>query len=242
MKKIIVIMYILSFFGCNQNSSQIEYNSGSVLNDLTNSVVLITKNYSTEDKITLSSTDKMFYASGFSIITDHSISYILTNQHVCNMRDAALYTITNSLGNKYKAEFIRIDPFADICLLKTKAVIKPIKLARKNALRGDRIFIIGAPDSVYPMIVDGIVSGYYNMHMKDDKTSEEDGEFEINFRSQVTSVPIYPGSSGSPAIDINGQVVGIAFATNYEKDHISFIVPISEVHRFLNVAENVQFN
>lgn len=201
------------------------------------SVVKIEVKYHIQDKLTLSMIQKRYSATGFSILTTDTVSLILTNQHVCSMGADAEYLLILQSGENVKAKFIRVDEFADVCLLNTKSFIPALKLANENALQADRIITIGGPEGMYPIIVDGIMSGYYNMNMKKDE--DEDGSFEIHFRSQVMSAAVYPGSSGSPVFNMSGKVIGIVFAVFRDKEHISYIVPISEVLRFLDTSDYV---
>lgn len=220
---------------------KITYSSSSkALKQATSSVVKISVDYQVQDKITLATVQKAYFATGFSIAATDVVSFVLTNKHVCDMGPNANYTLTLQSGGKVQATFVRVDPFADICLLKANGMIPPLKLAKDNASQGDRILSIGGPDGAYPLIIEGFVSGYHNMHMRSD--SDEDGDFEVHFRAQVISAPVYPGSSGSPVFDVNGEVVGIVFAVRGEKEHIAFIVPISEVLRFLDTSEFVHMN
>jgi len=221
-------------------SHKISYNSPVALKNITSSVVKIGVEYITQDKITLAMVQRGHFATGFSIVATDAVSFVLTNKHVCAMGAAANYILTLQSGEKVLARFIRSDPFADICLLGTASVIPQLKLANDNASQGDRIVTIGGPDGVYPLLVDGLMSGYGNMDMRNEQ--DEDGEFEVHFRAQVMSAPVYPGSSGSPVVDVNGEVIGIVFAVRGEKEHIAFIVPISEVWRFLQIKEYVHMN
>ena len=216
------------------------YSSPKAVAESAKSVVRISVDYISEDKITFSSVGRSYTATGFSIATQNDTSFILTNQHVCNMGASVSYVIRTQSGEKVRARFIRADSFADICLLQAVAVIQPLTLAKSNASQGDRVITIGNPDGVFPIIVDGMVSGYHNMHMQND--SDDDGRFEVNFRAQVISAPIYQGSSGSPVINIDGDVVGVVFAVRDGKEHIAFMVPISEVWRFVDLSEYVYMN
>lgn len=235
-----LVLAFIMLAGC-ACTSKITYGSSSkALKQATSSVVKITVNYIVQDKTTLAQVQKGYFATGFSFKTTDVVSFVLTNKHVCAMGADAEYTLTLQSGAKVRAVFVRTDPFADLCLLKANGIIPPLELAKDNATQGDRVLSIGGPDGAYPLIVEGFVSGYFNMNMGNDP--DEDGDFEVHFRSQLVSAPIYPGSSGSPVFAVNGEVVGIVFAVRREKEHIAFIVPISEVHRFLDTSEYVHMN
>lgn len=238
-RNILFIGFICSLLtGCNK----FQYSSSTEIKHAIQSTVKISVEYVADDKITLSSTYKAYWASGFSIITDpdKNKSYILTNKHVCEMRQRANYELTLSDGSIMKAKYVLSDSFADICLLEANGVLSPLVLASQNATQGERIITMGAPDGAFPIVVDGLVCGYHDMHMQADST--DDGPFEVNFRAQIISAPIYQGSSGSPVLNVDGKVVGIIFAVRTNKEHIAFMVPISEVLRFLDRSEYVHMN
>lgn len=237
--KLAIVIALLMSVGC-ACTSKISYNSPKIIKKATNSVVKISVDYISQDKITFATIEKAYFATGFSIATGDTVSFVLTNRHVCDMEDKANYVLTLQSGEQVKAKFIKSDVFADICLLKTVASIPALTLSKQNASQGDRVLTIGGPDGVFPIIVDGIISGYHNINMKNEP--EDDGEFEVHFRAQVMSAPVYPGSSGSPMMNTNGDVVGIVFAVRGEKEHIAFIVPVSEIWRFLDIEEYVHMN
>jgi len=233
-------LVLLMTAGCASTPKITYHSSSKVLKEVTSSVVKITVDYQVQDKVTLATVQKVYFATGFSFKTTDVVSFVLTNKHVCNMGPNANYTLTLQSGGKVQAVFVRSDPFADVCLLKANAIIPPLSLAKRNATQGDRVLSIGGPDGAYPLIVEGFISGYYNMHMRND--DDDDSDFEVHFRAQVMSAPVYHGSSGSPVFDVNGEVIGIVFAVRGEKEHIAFIVPISEVRRFLDNSEYVYMN
>ncbi len=231
------LFFIFSIFiiSCQNDT----YGSPDYIKQAIKSVVKVSVDYVVEDKITLSSLRKSYVASGFSIYTDSNTnkSYILTNKHVCEMRSAAHYALTLSTGEVLSALYVRSDSFADICLIETTGSILPLALSRKNATQGERIVTIGAPDGIFPIIVDGTICGYYDIEMHNG--INDDAMSNVNFRAQTISAPIYHGSSGSPVLNMHGNVAGIVFAVRNEKEHISFMVPISEVIRFLDITEYV---
>ena len=234
MRKSVILMFVLLIAGC---SKQITYNSPEAILKITRSVVRITAEYVTDDRLTLAPIYAGSSGTGFSIAAGDKdrTSFILTNKHICSMEKAASYTLTTYTGIEVPAQFVAIDRDADVCLLRAKNTIAPLVLSDSDAILGERIIVVGAPDGIYPIVVDGIVSKYSYEHM----TSEpyDNGPFEVSFRAQMISAPTYFGNSGSPVVGVDGHVKGIVFAVHTEegseKEHIAFMVPVEVVHRFL---------
>jgi S1-C subfamily serine protease len=56
----------------------------------------------------------------------------------------------------------------------------------------------------------------------------------IKLDTLQTTTVIYGGNSGSPAVNMWGNVIGVVFAGNRSQEHDNYIVPLSEVKRVLN--------
>jgi S1-C subfamily serine protease len=173
--------------------------------------------------------------TGFSIGStngDNTGSDLLTNHHVCAKAGNAEYTIIDYTGKRYNATFVRNAPEADLCLLHTEAIIKPARLAEQDPKFGDYLVAIGAPHGQFPNVTTGFTSGYCPVDF--------DGEgVEIHVVAICTSVPIYSGSSGSPAFGVDGKVYGIFFAARVDAEHMSYMIGVGEILRFLNTTNNV---
>jgi S1-C subfamily serine protease len=131
--------------------------------------------------------------SGF-FISDNG--RIVTNRHVINnmanvaakTEDGAMYRITGVLADSVSL---------DLAVLKADAKEVRFLAIQGEALPevGSRIAVIGSPNALEGTVSEGNVSAI---------RSEDNGTW-----IQITA-PISPGSSGSPVLDGNGRVVGIA--------------------------------
>jgi uncharacterized RDD family membrane protein YckC len=125
---------------------------------------------------------------------------ILTAHHV--IEDAASITVVFSDGRRSEAAVERRSPANDVALLRINAATPTyLPLARPRSTKvGDQVFVIGFPliDELgdEAKFTEGSVTALSG-------SSGEGAQFQM-------SVPIQPGSSGSPVIDQNGHVVGIA--------------------------------
>jgi|SRR5580692_5949148 serine protease Do len=96
------------------------------------------------------------------------------------------------------SSFERVDfvaPNADLAILKFFAVDVPyLRLgSSQSAVEGQHILVIGNPGGLQGTVSDGLISAF-----------REDRSY-----MQITA-PISPGSSGSPVLDEEGKVIGVA--------------------------------
>lgn len=226
-----ILLLVLAFFmsSCAHISAP---NSPERLTEYSKSTVIVKVQALATNEVTGRSELVGWSGTGFSIKKDEEGSTILTNKHVCEAGVNASYTLTDFTGKRFKATFVRVAPHTDLCLLRTEALIKPVKLAKRDARKGEHIFVVGAPRGVFPNFTDGYVSGYCFIDMAGEN-------FEVHLRAVCTSVPIYPGNSGSPAFNDNGEVVGIMFAGRRDSEHMTVMVPAELIHQFLDTSNDM---
>jgi Trypsin-like peptidase domain len=157
----------------------------------------------------------MKFGTGFFISSD---GQLITNRHVIDGASSvvALDRLGASLplGRVMSVE----DQFGpDIVLLKFHVKDVPfLKLRESDDIaEGDKVIVIGNPAGLYGTVSDGIVSGFRTKFL---------GVPLI----QITA-PISPGSSGSPVLDENGEVIGVATLTNSQGQNLNFAIASSEI-------------
>lgn len=172
--------------------------------------------------------------SGFFISSDK----IITNRHVIEKSTRVEVHLVN--GAKYTAKgVLAIDGEGDLALLQVdipKELAVPLTLAKNAPLQGESIVVIGNPFGLEGSVSNGIVSA----------VREIPGYGKI---IQITA-PISPGSSGSPVVNMLGQVVGVATLQAVEGQSLNFAVPserisqlkITEVQSFASLAAETQKN
>jgi len=134
--------------------------------------------------------------SGFFITED---GYLITNFHV--VKDSR--NVKVKIGaDIYPAEVVHVDKDNDLALLKISGKFKPLCISTNGAQLGEGVFTIGFPDIVVqgtePKYTDGKISSLAGIQ-------DDPKEYQI-------SVPVQPGNSGGPLVDMNGNVVGIVVA------------------------------
>jgi Do/DeqQ family serine protease len=143
--------------------------------------------------------------------------HIVTSWHV--VKGATQITVQLSDGRSLPAQLAGADPRTDIAVLKIQAEgLSPIAFGDSDKVRvGQTVFAVGNPFGLQETVTQGIISAKGRRD-----TSEAGNEF---FQ---TSTSINPGNSGSPLIDIRGQVIGInksIFSKSGGSEGIAFAIP-----------------
>lgn len=134
--------------------------------------------------------------SGFFITGD---GYLITNFHV--VKGANKVKVKTSSGI-FPAKIVKTDPEDDLALLKVSGQFKPLPISKGDAQLGEAVFTIGFPDiilqGIQPKYTDGKISSLPGIR-------DDPKDYQI-------SVPVQPGNSGGPLVDMSGNVVGIVEA------------------------------
>lgn len=138
---------------------------------------------------------------------------IVTNWHV--LSDSCSAEIKTSKGKIYPiSKVLAEDKDNDLILLSikiTQSEVRPLSVTSTIPQVGERIIVIGSPLGFEQTVSDGIVSAVRDIQ----------GFGKI---IQI-SAPISPGSSGSPVINMKGEVIGIASFQIVEGQNLNFAIP-----------------
>lgn len=163
--------------------------------------------------------------SGFFI----SKNQIITNRHVIEKSSRVEVHLLN--GKKYTASgVVAIDGEGDLAVLQVEVPAEsafPLIITPEIPQEGESILVIGNPYGLEGSVSNGIVSA----------VREFPGYGKI---IQITA-PISPGSSGSPVVNMRGQVIGVATLQAAEGQSLNFAVPGERITR-LKINELKTFN
>ncbi|MCC6329376.1 MAG: tetratricopeptide repeat protein [Acidobacteria bacterium] len=158
--------------------------------------------------------------SGFFIASDR----IITNRHV--IERAARVEIHLVDGKKFPVKgVLAVDGEGDLALLKVEmpsVVTSALPISKGVPQEGESILVVGNPFGLEGSVSNGIVSA----------VREISGYGKI---IQITA-PISPGSSGSPVVNMYGQVIGVATLQAAEGQSLNFAVPAERILQ-LKVSE-----
>jgi S1-C subfamily serine protease len=126
--------------------------------------------------------------------------YVVTNNHVVSESNNVV--LISAFGQEIPAWTVLRDEASDIALLEVSDWHKlpaALPLASSQAKLGTSVFTIGFPRAdvmgTTPKLSDGVISGVNGL--RDDPASYQ------------TTVPIHPGNSGGPLVNMKGEVVGV---------------------------------
>lgn len=155
----------------------------------------------------------LLQGSGFFI----SPARVVTNLHV--IERATTIRIQTFAGKAFTVQtIIATDEGADLALLQMDASCvnaTPLQIADKSPTEGEPIILVSNPQGSGWQVSPGAVGRIWQF---------------INFgkRLQITA-GVFPGSSGGPVLNQQGQVVGIAVMSMTSSDNLNFAVPVENL-------------
>lgn len=157
--------------------------------------------------------EKLSRGSGFFI----GIDRVVTNRHVIeNAYRAEVHSYTGSVFPVKGV--IAVDAEGDIALLRVEVPagqVRPLALDRTSPQEGESVVVIGNPLGLEGSVSNGIVSA-----VRDIPT--------FGRIIQITAA-ISPGSSGSPVVNMHGQVIGVATLQITGGQSVNFAIPSERI-------------
>lgn len=164
--------------------------------------------------------------SGFFISQNGDI---ITNYHV--LQGASSAEVKTSDGKTYPIIYIVADDEqSDIIRLSVdipSQYVYPLSLSITVPQIGERIIVYGSPLGLENTVSDGIVSAIRNIP-------------DYGRIIQITA-PISPGSSGSPVLNMHGEVIGVATFQFIEGQNLNFAIPSERIANLILIEEEKTF-
>jgi tetratricopeptide (TPR) repeat protein len=165
--------------------------------------------------------EKLARGSGFFIDVDR----VVTNRHVIDGAYRAEVHLNS--GHTFPVRSVlAVDAEGDVALLKVDApanLVRPLSLDRTSPQEGESVVVIGNPFGLEGSVTNGIVSAVRDIP----------GFGRI---IQITA-PISPGSSGSPVVNMQGQVIGVATLQITGGQSVNFAIPSERIAQLARTAQ-----
>lgn len=189
--------------------------------------------------------------TGFLVNTPSGNTFILTNNHVCGLGNEAGMLL---IDQEYYAQIVASSPDHDLCLVSNPLNWDGISVA-SDSRDGQDVYIVGHPLLEPLALVKGQISGTMNVPIfigynlpcdgKNDKKIDLSDDVMAAFfgitsacvrtyEAQATTLNILPGNSGSPVVNHEGRIVGVAFAGREDGPGRGYIVPLKYIQKFLS--------
>jgi tetratricopeptide (TPR) repeat protein len=161
--------------------------------------------------------------SGFFISQNGDV---ITNYHV--LQGASSAEIKTADEKTYPIAYIVAgDEQNDVIRLSVNIpsqYVYPLSLSKTIPEVGERIIVYGSPLGLENTVSDGIVSAIREIP-------------DYGRVIQITA-PISPGSSGSPVLNLQGEVIGIASFQLVEGQNLNFAIPSEKITSLILTEEN----
>jgi regulator of sirC expression with transglutaminase-like and TPR domain len=154
--------------------------------------------------------------TGFVVSAD---GLVATNFHVIG--EGRAVTAETADGKKHEVTAVHAsDRQQDLAVVRIDAKdLKPLELGDSKALKdGQAVVAIGNPQGLRHSVVAGVVSGRRKM----------EGQDMIQL-----AIPIEPGNSGGPLVDMQGRVHGLLTIKSLVTENLGFAVPVNALKPLL---------
>jgi S1-C subfamily serine protease len=171
--------------------------------------------------------------TGFFVTDD---GRIVTAYHV--VRDTNSLTVKTAQGKEYKAEIVKVDPDADLALIKLSdrqpdERFKAMSIGKTAPNAGDEVFTIGHPQGWSENFLS---AGKYLYAASSYKIELNKLSFTKNV-VESSKIHVEPGNSGGPLINKDGEAIGVISRLAYRGATKLESTGVADMQRFLGKAE-----
>ncbi len=182
--------------------------------------------------------------TGFEVRAKSGKVFTLTNSHVCGLQnEKGIVWASSATMRKIPLHVIEKSDITDLCLLTPVGASKGLELADSVEI-GEQIGLVGHPRLMPITLSKGELIGYAQVEVLAEQMpcEKEGGMYHtVNtswgpvcleiIKAGLTNVPALGGNSGSPVVNINGNVVAVLFAGS--DANWGVVVSLADIRDFL---------
>lgn len=174
-----------------------------------------------------------YLASAFIIgknANDPSMAYVITAKHFCDHRKdienkmtiSQSFVATDIDYRDHTAYFLYEHPKLDVCIMVIDGAedLPALEFANDMPNMGERVFNMAAPTGLFGKSLVPIFEGFLIGHAPDNLIPGCENT------CVVYSTPLVGGSSGSPVLNLDGEVVSMQIAGLTDFNHVGFAIPL----------------
>ena len=177
---------------------------------------------------------EMFAVGSGSMIMHGNEKSVLTAAHVCDIGPMGkkieseggkvILKVIDREGRSHHADIIRMNSAIDACLLKVPSLDVPaLRMSTKKPEYAEIVYNIASPMGIADGAMVPIFQGIF---------------FGKKGSRAFYSIPTIGGASGSPILNIKGEVVGMVHSVHYRFHHVSLSVTYADLWNFLESSRS----
>ena len=168
-------------------------------------------------------TPKEFKSTGFVVGKD----LVATTLHSMDGFKTGSVELIEPVRKHTIESIVAVDENHDLAILKVPGLDAPVlEIGDSRKVRvGDTVFVAGNPLKYRNTFSVGIVSGF------------EPSSLAVKNEVIQITAPVSPGSSGSPALNTDGAVVGVLSSINFDGQNLNFFVPSNRLSTLLSTLK-----
>tara|TARA_R100000008_G_C3573555_1_gene163753 strand:+ start:998 stop:1720 length:723 start_codon:yes stop_codon:yes gene_type:complete len=175
--------------------------------------------------------DQVLATGTGAVVLHNNEKHVLTAAHICVQEDLSkeknikfYFKAIDQYDKTYIIEVVNYDVKSDVCLLKSNHHLEPpfIPLSFKSLEYGEKVYNLAAPVGVIEKDMVPVFEGRY---------------FGESGGAAYFSIPAIGGSSGSPIVNVKGELVGMVHSVHYRFHHITLGATYQRLWNFLNVEK-----
>lgn len=191
--------------------------------------------------------------TGFHIKAPSGQTYIVTNDHVCEVADKDVIYAAFDNSAPIPRRVIQKSDFTDLCLVEPVPGVEGLSVGSEPYI-GQIVAELGHPE-LSPLITSRgeivgkseveVLTGVIGMDTKREDCQRPKNRIRqvdlgffsveacfIHVEAYNSSIPTYPGNSGSPIVDELGRVVGVIFAGSNRSGY-GLAIPLDALNDFI---------